>query len=701
MRTAFNIIGSLVLVSIIAVGGAVMALPYFLSTDLVKNKVALLVEEKTGRKLTIRGDTSFKLFPNIAVSLDDISLSNPSGMKGAPLVKMASLRTNLKLMPLFSGRAEVDSLTLINPAFNLQVNKKGLNNWDFQSNKSDDKTNDDRQPGSSALKNFTLGAVTIKNGTIHYSDARSGFDDKVEAINIVVVQKTSDQSISTKGNVRWHNEIMTITSMVAKPNELIAGKSSKIALNIKSRFTNTDYQGSLNPENQSIDGFLVLDTPSVRKLATFLGHDLPPGKGFGKLKLKTKIKANENRLEYTTDQFLFDNMELSANGSVDLKKTRPYIIANIEADRLDLNPYLGDETAPASTRSLGSGGKATDTPVDLSGLKAIDGQFSIKTTSILYKKARLGNGDFKVGVKNGRANVDIKTLSLYRGTASGKFVLDGRGSTNVIGGNLAIKDVLTGALLRDFTGFDKLAGKGTLNGDFNTRGNSLKALKGSLKGTMKIALLKGRFEGFDLAKYVSEKTGNKLPGVGGGGNGKPMTAYDKMSGLLKINKGVARNKNFLLTGKFFRVRAAGTIDLVRESLRLRIAPKLFSGDWSFAPPLRVIGNWLKPKVKFDALAFLGGGQGILRSLGGLASGKVELGNVLQNRGLQTDAEIESYLAGKKIDARTPAANDNQAETNQSGNDGNSGNASNSSSPIGKLLGGDKKATDKLLKKLFQ
>ena len=153
-------------------------------------------------------------------------------------------------------------------------------------------------------------------------------------------------------------------------------------------------------------------------------------------------------------------------------------------------------------------------PIDLSGLKAINGRFSLKTKEILYQKARLGEGRFKVAIKNGRANTTIETLSLYRGTATGKFVLNGSGPTNVIGGNLTVKDVLTGAMLRDFAGFDKLAGKGNLSGDFKSRGNSVNALKSALKGTMKIELRKGRFEGFDLARYVSDLTGNKVPGSG-------------------------------------------------------------------------------------------------------------------------------------------------------------------------------------------
>ncbi len=304
-------------------------------------------------------------------------------------------------------------------------------------------------------------------------------------------------------------------------------------------------------------------------------------------------------------------------------------------------------------------------------------------------------------MNKGRANATINSLSLYRGSATGKFVLDGSGSTSFIGGNLALKDVLTGALLRDFAGFEKLAGKGTLSGDFTMRGNSTKALKSSLSGRTKVKLVKGRIEGFDLARYVSQLTGNSVPGAGA--SDKPMTPYDEMSGVLDINKGVARNRNFLLTGKFFRVRAAGIIDLVKETLRLRVAPRLFSGDWSFAPPLKVKGPWSKPRVSFDALAFLGGGESnngiIVRSLGNLLSGKkIDLNSLLKNRGLQTDEEIESYLAGKKIDtSHDQPANDNAPAQSTSENDG----TGTSGSPLGGLLGGGgQNNSSDLLKKIF-
>ena len=96
MKTTLKIVGILVVMLLIVIGVGLLALPQILSTDLARNKITQVIEQKTGRKLIIAGDTSFKFYPDIGVSLNDISLSNPPRMTGAPLVKMAALRAQFK-----------------------------------------------------------------------------------------------------------------------------------------------------------------------------------------------------------------------------------------------------------------------------------------------------------------------------------------------------------------------------------------------------------------------------------------------------------------------------------------------------------------------------------------------------------------------------------------------------------------------------
>ncbi len=680
MKTTLKIVGILVVVLLVVIGVGLLALPQILSTDLARNKITQVIEQKTGRKLIIRGDTSFKFYPDIGVSLSDISLSNPPRMTGPPLVKMATLRASLKLMPLFKGQVEVADITLIKPHFILLVDEKGNRNWDFNMGGSKDEDTGEPSSGTSV----TLGSVTIKNGFVHYLNAKDDLDEKLEAINITLAQKLPSRSISTKGNLRWHNEILNITSKIDAPDQLFAGQPSKLFIKLASRFTDSEYEGMVTLGDQpSIDGSLISRTSSVRQLAKFLGHELPAGNGFGNLKLKTILKANAKQVQFATSQFLFDNMDIKASGTIDLKRKQPVIVANMEIDRLDLNPYLDDQGAGSAS--------ADKDAIDLSAIQAVDGTFKLKTNAIIYQKARLGAGQFDISISNGRADATIRSLSLYRGSATGNLVLDGARSTPQISGNLTLDNVLVGAILRDFAGFEKLSGKGSLSGKFDVKGDNVKDLKKSMKGNVKLDLSKGRIDGFNLAKKVEEYTGNTVPGSGTGRDGKQRTAYDKMSATFKINKGIARTTDFLVTGAFFKVRARGKINLVNETLNLRVAPKLFSGDWSFAPPLKVTGPWSNPKPGFDAVAYWGGSGAIVRSLRGLASGdNLADSNLLKKRGLKNDAEIEAYLEGKKIDT----SNDEPAPQDQP-DDGTS-SAQDPASPLGRLLGGNQNGVGGLL-----
>ncbi len=687
MKTTLNIVGILVVLLLVVIGVGLLALPQIMSTDMARNKITQVIEQRTGRKLIITGDTSFKFYPDIGVSLNDISLSNPPRMKGAPLVKMASLSASFKLIPLFKGQVEVADITLIKPHFILLVDKKGNRNWDFNMAASDT-PNDDTKTDTSPDNSVTLGSVTIKNGFVHYLNAKDNIDEKFEAINITLAHKLPSRSISTKGNLRWHNEILNISAKINAPDKLFADQPSKVVVKLSSRFTNSEYEGMMTLGDQpSLDGSLISRTSSVRGLAKFLGHELPAGSGYGNLKLKTVLKADAEQVQFATSQFLFDNMDITASGTLDLKRQKPSIVANMEIDRLDLNPYLDDQANAAN---------GSDANIDLSGLKAIDATIKLKTSEILYQKGRFGAGQIDVTLLNGRAEFTIRTLSLYRGSATGNLVLDGSRPTPQISGKLALNNVLAGAILRDFAGFDKLSGKGSLSGDFDTKGDNALDLKKSLKGNLKLNLAKGRIDGFNLAKKVEEYTGNTVPGSGTGRDGKERTAYDKMSATLKINKGIARTTDFLVTGAFFKVRARGRINLVNETLNLRVAPKLFSGDWSFAPPLKVSGPWANPKPGFDAVAYWGGSRSVVRSLQGLARGDSLANTVLlKKRGLKNDTEIEAYLEGKKID--TSGDKPAPAPENQHGDAAGTGEPG---APADGLLGGNQNGVGNLLNNLL-
>ena len=61
---------------------------------------------------------------------------------------------------------------------------------------------------------------------VHYINAKDDMDEKLEAINITLAQKLPSRSINAKGNLRWHNEILNITSKIDTPDKLFADQPS-------------------------------------------------------------------------------------------------------------------------------------------------------------------------------------------------------------------------------------------------------------------------------------------------------------------------------------------------------------------------------------------------------------------------------------------------------------------------------------------
>ena len=84
MKRLFKIVGVVIALLVIAA----LAAPMFISSDTLKAQLVAQVKKATGRTLEIKGDTSVTIFPNIAVSAADVTLSNPEGFTTPYLVSL-------------------------------------------------------------------------------------------------------------------------------------------------------------------------------------------------------------------------------------------------------------------------------------------------------------------------------------------------------------------------------------------------------------------------------------------------------------------------------------------------------------------------------------------------------------------------------------------------------------------------------------
>ena len=214
------------------------------------------------------------LFPRLALELNDVTFSNAPGSKQKHMATLSQLVLNLKLLPLLAGNVEVGTFILENPTIILEVDKNGQANWNFQadsedrSKKSVVKSANDGSPIKLPMSDIRLGEVGIRNGSITYSDAKSGQIQKISQIHMSVSLPNLSSPFSAKGDATWNKKKVALETSASSLRSIIEGKDTNISAKLVSAPINLDFSGNilLKPSIR-IGGQWSVQVPSVRNLA--------------------------------------------------------------------------------------------------------------------------------------------------------------------------------------------------------------------------------------------------------------------------------------------------------------------------------------------------------------------------------------------------------------------------------------------------
>lgn len=115
--------------TVLIVGGAIFLKLYFTS-DRLKTLVIPKVEEATQRKVSV-GDISLSVFPRIAISMEQLTVSAPQGeaFDKAEFLSLDELILDISLFALLKDRVEIDEIVLTRPKLYLEVNRHGVANY--------------------------------------------------------------------------------------------------------------------------------------------------------------------------------------------------------------------------------------------------------------------------------------------------------------------------------------------------------------------------------------------------------------------------------------------------------------------------------------------------------------------------------------------------------------------------------------------
>lgn len=293
---------------------------------------------------------------------------------------------------------------------------------------------------------------------------------------------------------------------------------------------------------------------------------LPNGKASMPLtgSLSAGIKKQQVDLElsstYEATQF---NLKAGVNDF-----TNPFITAAFEADKLDVDALL----PPAKEGGKGQKGEGQstpidDVPIDLSPLKAMNADATVKVGYLKASGIVVNNLSLRAVSKAGRLTVSPMTANLYEGNSKGSVVADA--NTNLVTIKQSLSGVQIEPLLKDVLSKDMAAGKGNVEIDLTTKGKTVGAMKAALNGRVAVALTDGAVKGFNLAESLRGAK-NLFSGTSSNDTSQAdttkQTDFSSMSVSFNVKDGVATSNDLNLMAPLFRIGGAGTIDLVKNSL---------------------------------------------------------------------------------------------------------------------------------------
>lgn len=625
------IIPILVLVLIATI--AIVSIPLLVRGDFATAQLSNAVEQATGRKLTLLKPPEVKLWPSLRLEVEGATLSNPPAMFDGTTISAQALKLQLSWSELLSRQINFQELTLVRPRLNLVVDKQGKANWDF--NKDGGVAEPSISGGSPAVESVQLAPIRIEDGEIVYADERSGSSFRATGVNVIVSMANAQAPMDVKGSLIWNGQRIDLQVFAKSPTRL-ATKGSPIELSIQSANLTAALSGLARfGDGLNLAGNLDVTSPDLRKLAKWAGAEIGGQAGLKQFSAKAGVDLSGQTVKLNKATIAMDGMNAQGNVVLTLSENRPRITASLGLDRLNTNIYTGKQSSSDSGKPQADW---NDALIDFSSLNSLDARLRLRTGGIDYGDVKFGETLLDIDMGAGKLNADLKKITLYGSTATGKLSLDGSTRVPRLTGQFDTSGLDALALFKDFAGTSRFEGKLATTLNLAANGRSQRELVSRLSGTAQFRLTDGTIRGIDMAKMVTGVQSAVLGGWDKTDNAG--TKFSTLSAGFRFTDGIGNNDDLSLVGPQVRVTGKGTVDLLRKRLNYKVAPSAASGPGGeftgLVVPVIVKGPWANPKIYPDVQGILENPQAALDALNklGVSTGNINVeaaGNELKDQ----------------------------------------------------------------------
>ena len=538
-------------IPLLLVIAAVVVVPLVLDEARLVNIATAELEERSGARLTVRGDAGLSLFPRLALRLQDIELQLPE--EGQPEISARELSVEVFLRPLLAREViikglELDGLVLTMPAREeVEVpDLATLSDAELERFYAARRTALQEAAGTGA--GVVLGAPLALNvASLRLTDTRIILQQPAGAEPITLeLRLLRGTDLNLKGNPA---SLMLQLRMAGEPS---------LSLDLATIFTASADSQTVNLQELEAEFSGATPTPVTLRAS-------------GSVRLDERLAELEVEL---------DSGATRGSGTVRYAAAEsPQIDAVLRMNLLDpaLLLLAGPEAAASAEPESADG----DAPLPLNALRLADTRADLRVERAVVGAHTVENLRLRLRMVEGVATFDTISGVIHGGKLDATATLNARLSTPTLSTRGELAGLDTAILLVALEADPVLSGRAAASWQLQSQGGSRNALVAALEGEIRLDTEALALEQVSvermlcqvIAQFNQEPLQNELPA---------RSSFNSASARIQLAAGEARLDPLQADLAHIALRGNGKLDLLSNdftaTLKARLAPSLAEVD---------------------------------------------------------------------------------------------------------------------------
>lgn len=420
-----------------------------------KPQIEQLANEQ-GVALTLGGDLSWTLWPNLGIGLSKVSVAHASD-PAKPLAQLEQASLLLALEPLFDGEFKVNHITVDGVTLDLRVDAQGVSNWDafLQDVPEDNQQDIPDESDSEGNKKIILEVdrFSVINSAVHYVNAQSQQTFDVTGFGFTANDmNTNNHPFDT--TVVWQSRVSApeLASALQVNGELaqrIMFDEALGSLNIDNGVLTLGVGDAANPKESipavikytmalaelnaspTYRGDIDLQAVNLRKLLALfdVALDTANTSALTKVAYKSQFDGNESAVNITNIELALD--KTTFKGRVGIKDIATQALSlELIGDSLNADDYLALEEPPSASNTPASSAsiESDDVPLPLDMIRSLTMDVNVGLQNLQIKNLDVENITYSLKALGGEVN-QLFAADAYDGNISTKVDLNAKTST--------------------------------------------------------------------------------------------------------------------------------------------------------------------------------------------------------------------------------------------------------------------------------